>query len=75
MIVIMDLHEAHNIILVETLEKDDLMDPNIVTRYIVSADRREFSANWISDPKYSEMARSLAVWDRKVVEAIKLLRG
>ena len=71
----MNLDEAHNIILVETLEKDDLMDPNIITKYTVSAVRRDFSANWISDPKYSEMASSLAAWDRKVVEAIKLLQG
>lgn len=67
--------EANYIIMIETLEKDDLKDRNLADKYLNNAERREYSANFIPDPKYAEMARSLAAWDRKVAEAIKLMQA
>lgn len=66
--------EANYIIMIEALEKDDLMDPDLANRYILSAQRRDYSASFISDPIYAEMARSLAAWDRKVANAIKMVQ-
>lgn len=71
----MTLSEANWILLIETLEKDDLNDPFLADKYIDLAKRRDYSANFISDPVYSDMARSLAAWNRKVAEAIKVMQG
>ena len=63
--------EDTKIFLVETFEKEDLMDTGLADKYLTNAERREFSAKMILDPKYAEMARMLAAWDRKVAAALK----
>ena len=63
--------EDTKIFLVETFEKEDLMDTGLADKYLANAERREFSAKMILDPKYAEMARMLAAWDRKVAAALK----
>jgi hypothetical protein len=71
----MTFDEARMVIEVETLEKDDLLSEETIDRYETMAARREFAANWIANPTFAEMARTLAAWDRKVIEAIKIMNS
>ena len=64
--------ERATIFLIESFEKDDLVDiHNLIQKYEISAAGREYSAQWINDPQYKKLCIILAEYDRKVVEALK----